>query len=306
MESVDCILCEGAPVEPYAREQGYQAVRCVGCGLVFVSPRPSIEEMKALYEGQETKVDLYRHIASRDAKVAEALRALRTIQRYRQRGRLLEIGSAAGYFLWEAKRRGFDVQGLDITRQFVEFSERVLGVPAHEGTPRDAPFADSSFDVIYHRNVLSHLAWPATEFLTMARLLRPGGHLVFETGNVAELPLELAGDLELPDHLYHFSESTIRRLLDRTRFRCLEVRRHVLIDSLAPVRSVIRRFGSLRRNRTARSPAPVRALPDSLPASHARSRWTAEVNQFVRYDVGRLLPSTGHRCTLVIVAQRAG
>jgi 2-polyprenyl-3-methyl-5-hydroxy-6-metoxy-1,4-benzoquinol methylase len=303
MEQVNCALCQSSAAPPYVRENGYRAVRCEGCALVYCNPRPSIEEMRELYEGQETQIDLRGHLLQRDRKLAEAEKALSYIQRYVAGGRLLEVGSAAGYFLWAAQQRGFEVQGLDITEQFVNFSRDVLGVPAHRGTLREVPFAPASFDLVYHRNVLSHLAYPVEEFRILRELLRPGGTMVFETGNVAELPPSAAGRLELPDHLYHFSEQAIRKLLEVTGFDCVRVHRFFLIEKLRPIPQLEaywrRRATSARKGRHG-DIADIRDVPTTKPALRRLMR----LGQTIRYDLGERLPTHGHRCTLLVVAQR--
>ena len=303
MDYITCALCETDDTQLYQKENGYQAVQCRYCGLVYVNPRPSIEEMKELYEGQETQIDLHAHLHRRDQKCIEARKQLKLIQKYRSGGRLLDIGSAAGYFLWEARQAGFEVQGLDLTHPFVQFSSEVLGIPTFEGTLRQANFPESSFDVIYHRNVLSHLAHPVEEFEIMHRLLAPGGVLVFETGNVAEMPAEDAGFLELPDHLYHFSEVTILKLLHRTRFTHLKTHRYMLISQLPVIRKIKHAFKqrTLRERRS--RPASENELHE-MPQSVLKERLKAHWAQFFRYDVGVALPKKGRRCTLVVVAKK--
>jgi SAM-dependent methyltransferase/ribosomal protein S27E len=313
MESVACEICGTDDTRPYRVENGYQAVQCQECGLVYVNPRPSIVEMKQLYDGQETKVDLRAHLHGRDLKTVQARACLDLIERYHPpraqgparldapRRRLLEIGSAAGWFLWEAQKRGYTVQGLDLTHRFVEFSERVLGVPAFEGTLGSAPFAPGSFDVIYLRNVMSHLAYPRAELLTMARLLAPGGHLVLETGNVAELPPESAGELELPDHLHHFSEANLRTLLAAAGLDWVDTHRYVLLDQLPGVRRI---KALLERRAKQRTPEPVRDEELHMPASRLARRLVARAVVFGRYGAGSRLPAAGRRCSLVVVAQK--
>src|SRR5262245_46985513 len=188
LQPIDCIFCGDVGTSPYHTENGYHAVCCNGCGLVFVTPRPSETAMKHLYEGQETKIDLARQIRNVEAAVAEAQKSLALIRKYRRTGRILEIGSAAGYFLREAAREGFEATGIDLTRQFVEFARDVLGQDTREGTLMGLSLPLGHYDVIYHRNVLSHLAYPIESFRRMHALLAPGGFMVFQTGNVAELP----------------------------------------------------------------------------------------------------------------------
>jgi len=288
---------------PYASENGYSAVRCLRCGLVYVSPRPTIDEMKQLYDGLETKIDVGAHIRRRDVKCAQARQSLSTIRRYRPGGKLLEVGSAAGWFLWEAKKAGYDVQGLDITRPLVQFCRDELGIPTHEGTLRDAPFEPGSFDVVYMRNVLSHLAYPRAEYERVRSLLRPGGFLIFETGNVAELSPSVAGELELPDHLYLFGESTIRRLLDLSGFACRAVERFGLVEHLVKVPHIEKVFAGSRAASSASRPS--QKLAPGLPPSTLSGRLEGAAGTFLRYGIGRFAPKRGRRCTLVVAAERA-
>ncbi|MDJ0764884.1 MAG: class I SAM-dependent methyltransferase [Myxococcota bacterium] len=302
MEDVNCIFCDDAKSELYKEENGYRAVRCSRCELVWVTPRPSIDEMKKLYEGQETQIDLSGHLLERDLKSIQAKKCLQLISKYISEGRLLEVGSAAGYFLWEAKKSGFDVQGIDITHQFVEYSRNVLQIPTFEGILRDVPFEDNSFDAVYMRNVLSHLAYPLEEFAIMHRLLRPGGFVIMETGNLAELPADPDVYLELPDHLYHFSEKTIDLLLRKTGFTPVRTHRFTLLSRLAPFAWIERQFA--KKVAQSREPKPMWAIPTKLPPSKWHKQIISHLAQFVRYDLGRILPKKGTRATLVIVGKK--
>jgi SAM-dependent methyltransferase len=304
MEHIDCALCQVDDATLYKEENGFRAMKCRRCGLIYVTPRPTIAEMKRLYDGQETNVDLGAHIRRRDVKSAQARSNLQIIQRYQPGGRLLEIGSAAGYFLYEAKQLGYEVQGVDITHAFAEFSRNELGVPVHEGTLGDAPFPDGWFDVVFMRNVLSHLAEPRAEHQRIHALLKPGGYLVFETGNVGELPADGAGELELPDHLHHFGEPTIRKLLELTGFRVVAVERFGLIEHMWPSR---RLAGSGRNEGQApepRFPQPPRPVPTMLPPSNLLRRIEGAAGTWVRYGLGRLLAAPGRRSTLIVVAKK--
>lgn len=304
IERIDCPLCEVDDTIPYAHENGYLAVRCRRCSLVYLRERPTIEAMKALYQGQETQIDLRSHMLDRDWRTALAKRMLAVLRLHRTSGRLLEIGSAAGWFLAQARDAGFDVQGLDLTEQLCEFACKVLGVPTFEGTLHEAPFVPGSFAVVFMRNVLSHLSDPIGEHRIIRELLEPGGLLMFETGNVAEIPAERAGFLELPDHLFHWGESTIRTLLGRAGFRTLEVRRCVVLHEHPWVAAARGGVAAFRPKRPPRAREVPTALTE-LPPSSLRGRVVGELRQRIRYDLGAAMPSAGQRCTPVVTAQRA-
>ena len=83
MEDVLCALCGIDDARPYQDENGYRAVRCNRCGLVYVQPRPSAAEMKALYEQAETGVDLGSHLRKRDYRCVQARKCLELVRRFR-------------------------------------------------------------------------------------------------------------------------------------------------------------------------------------------------------------------------------
>lgn len=311
MEAVSCIFCGDRGTRPYHEENGYRAVSCDGCGLVFVTPRPSEAEMKRLYEGQETKVDLGLQIRNVERATYEARRALDLVGRYQPSGRLLEIGCAAGYFLREALRRGYDPTGIDITGPFVRYATDVLGVDAREGTLASVELPPASFDVVYHRNVLSHLAYPLDAFRQMRSLLRPGGLMVYQTGNVAELPGERwagTNELDLPDHLYHFGEKQLRLLAERTGFETLDVRRYALLlhepaprEALLRLQSLFRTNGAPAKEKKTK-PAPF-VVPNDVPRARLLHSLEVLVDGYITYDLGAVAPKEGRRATLVVVAR---
>lgn len=316
MEEVVCPLCPPeSGARPYHEEGGWAAVQCAGCGLVYVTPRPTEAELKRLYEGQDTHVDVAGQMRKRHRKCAEARASLRTLERHGAIGRgvrLLEIGCGAGWFLAEARARGLDATGVDVNRHFVRFASEELGVRAIEGT-LDALPPGETFDVIFHRNVLSHLAYPVEAFARMGERLRPGGLMVFETGNVAELPGSTwAGTeaLALPDHLFHFGEATIRALLERTGFSCVEVRRCAVLDALPPIWRLRRALACRRPRKNATSGRrPPRVDDEALAAMRAPPArpfvlGLASLGRSFAEAAGRALARPRVRCSLVVVAKR--
>lgn len=310
LEEVHCIFCGPGPVSPYHRENGFAAVRCEGCGLVFVTPRPTEASMKHLYEGQETKIDLARQIANVEHTMAEARRSLALIQAYKTRGDILELGCAAGYFLREARRLGFGATGIELTHQFAVFAREVLGLDVREGSLLGLPLPARSFDVVYHRNVLSHLGHPVASFERIHELLRPDGLMVFQTGNVAELPGEHwrgTSELDLPDHLYHYGESTLRLLLTRTGFDVLRVERYPLLAHEPWIRRLVARLRGSPKARPADTGAadkPLYEPPKVAPRIHPLKELGQVFEGLLTYELGALLPPEGRRATLKVVARK--
>jgi SAM-dependent methyltransferase len=82
---------------------------------------------------------------------------------------------------------------------------------------------DGGFDVVTFFHVLEHLDRPE-EYLRRAReLLDPGGLLVIEVPNCAGIGFRLLGRrhfcFDYPNHLLHFTPTSLERLLGRSGFR---------------------------------------------------------------------------------------
>ena len=68
--------------------------------------------------------------------------------------------------------------------EMVEFTEVPAGIEAFNTDLAHLPLPDSSVDLIMSRSVFEHLADPVAVYREMARVLRPGGAVVFLTANM--------------------------------------------------------------------------------------------------------------------------
>ncbi|MEP7087947.1 MAG: class I SAM-dependent methyltransferase [Gemmatimonadota bacterium] len=89
--------------------------------------------------------------------------------------RLLEIGSAGGFFLDEARAAGFDVKGVELNNTMAEWARSKLNLQVFNGRFEDASFRPGSFEVIVAQDVLEHVCIPKEFVANVARLLAPGG-----------------------------------------------------------------------------------------------------------------------------------
>ena len=194
-----------------------------------------------------------------------ASRRLDTIERYTPaRGRLLDVGCALGFFLEEARRRGWEVDGVDISAHAIQYANEQLGIPARCGMLREAGFEQNSFDVLTMWDVIEHVTDPVEELKYCRDLLKTRGLIVLSTPDVASLVAKMTGAKWMgfklaEEHLYYFSKRTISLALEKAGFEVLDVTsigKDVALDFLA------RRLSSSARPR-ARVPdvAPGAAQP---------------------------------------------
>jgi ubiquinone/menaquinone biosynthesis C-methylase UbiE len=97
---------------------------------------------------------------------------------------VLELGCGTAYVSAWLARRGARVVGLDVTPAQLETARRCqaehgLDFPLIEASAEEVPLADASFDLVVSEYGASIWCDPARWVPEAARLLRPGGRLVF-------------------------------------------------------------------------------------------------------------------------------
>jgi SAM-dependent methyltransferase len=91
--------------------------------------------------------------------------------------KLLDVGFGRGDFLRAFARRGLEVAGVDQSTAALEGCAD-LPVSRCNAGAEPLPFADASFDVVFHKSLLEHLDNPEPLMDETMRVLKPGGRLI--------------------------------------------------------------------------------------------------------------------------------
>lgn len=140
----------------------------------------------------------------------------------------LDIGCGLGYLMDTAYDYGFDVCGIELNSFAVEELHRRYHYRV-EAQPITAPiFDESRFDVISMTDVIEHLHNPRETVERMFALTNPGGMAIITTMDSDSITSRLLGKrLEdfrrTREHLYFFSRSTLRRLLEEAGYRVIRM-----------------------------------------------------------------------------------
>lgn len=230
-----CRICDDAGPTLVFAEPPYQVLRCPKCSLVWVSPRWRDEAIHEVYGEDYWKSDRPRTkgYANYASEAALYLKTFRRRMKFVARhvppgGRILDVGCAAGYFLRVTKDAGHDVFGVEVSPAIATEAIQALGadrvwVGTLGSLPPDRPgCAPESFDLVTMWDVVEHVPDPQALLEQARAMLRPGGKLIVETQNVDSRFAKLLGrrwhHFKHEEHIYHFNQKTIRRLLDQAGF----------------------------------------------------------------------------------------
>jgi SAM-dependent methyltransferase len=236
LEHVSCYFCGSSEGRVWGEEAGYRALKCAGCGLVYVSPRPRQEQIdEAARTGEHaTERDVLKVTGRyRKSRVRGQERVVRAMfGELPAPARWLDVGAGFGELV-EAVQRVFP--GLDVTG--IEPNEPKRRAAAEREIRLEptalADLPPASFDVVSFMNIWSHLPDPEAFFRAARNLLAEGGRILVQTGAGGDL--ESAADypdaLLLPDHLSFAGERHVVGILERVGFTVEDVRR-VRLDTL--------------------------------------------------------------------------
>jgi len=216
--------------------------RCLECGVYYTSPRtPDSEIRRAYAEMADTGF-----LEERRARELTYRRLLDEIERLTggRRGRLLDAGCSMGFFLSQARDRGWQVEGIEPSRWAADYARGESGLKVQDGPIGSAGLAPESFDVVTMWDVVEHLLDPVGDVRALARALKPGGVFALSTHSLDSLSARVLGrryPFLMAMHVTHFTPRTTARLLAGAGLRQVKVRPHLrflrvgyLIKKMAP------------------------------------------------------------------------
>lgn len=202
----------------------YRMVTCDRCGLIRSDPVANEQLLASLYAS--SSFDYGQEVESIRATYGRALGWLEA--RTARREALLEIGCGNGFFLTEARRRGWrEVKGVEPSADAVAKADPTLTGSITEDVMREGLFAPESFDAVCLFQVLDHISNPVSLLRECLAVLRPNGHILALNHNAAAWSAKLLRErspIVDIEHTYLYTPTTMRRIFGKVGFVDAEVR----------------------------------------------------------------------------------
>lgn len=193
--------------------------RCEQCALVSTFPIPETESLYPVYyTGYRSHRNGQRFflILDRLMKLWRYIRAFRIVPLSRG-GKLIDVGCGQAVDLQILKRLGVAVAGIEYSDTYAKAVSKDIGIDIYSGKVRDLDLPAGTLRMITFLHSLEHIPDMNGTLAGCKRLLGDGGYLMISVPDINSLESRFFGKawfhLDIPRHLYHFSEDFLKKHL---------------------------------------------------------------------------------------------
>ncbi|WP_143959275.1 class I SAM-dependent methyltransferase [Litoribacter populi] len=203
-------------------QESFTICKCKKCELLFTNPRPDIQNIQKYYESEDyiSHKDSATNITNLLYKLVRTYTLKQKVSWINQyaskKGRLLDFGCGTGYFLAQAKDNGWETVGLEPNSSAAKIAKSKNGLNVYSD-PEDLD-AEKKFDFITLFHVLEHVHDLHGTLDKLLGKLKKRGVLMLAVPNYTSWDSKEYGEdwaaLDVPRHLYHFTQETMASLAE--------------------------------------------------------------------------------------------
>jgi len=240
-----CPLCRQSGTERLFDKATFRYSRCPGCDAASLDPLPTESAAADLYGlsyfigGTVGAYDDY--LRDEEIHRVNARKRLRILERaaLTAPGRLVDVGSAFGFFLDEARSSGWEVFGVDISAAARSTARTRLGLETFSDLGSFADEVVAAVDVVTFFQSLEHMVHPDRALERARSVLTPRGGLVIETWNRSSPAARVLGShwhqVTPPSVVHLFNRRSLTALLEGSGFSIRTIRATTKYVSLGAV-----------------------------------------------------------------------
>ncbi|WP_330202760.1 class I SAM-dependent methyltransferase [Cyanobacterium sp. Dongsha4] len=229
--------------------------QCIKCDFRFTNPRPPAENIFDYYTRdyhcyRDDNISTNKIIESSTSEKIQSNDSVKygfyggfwgsrgwAIPNLNKGATVLELGCGSGGFIRECISRGWNTIGTDLNRD-LQSTIFNMGAKFIETNLPSINLPDNHLDAVFAWQVLEHLYQPIETLEEIKRVLKPQGIFAFSVPNSDCWQFHLfknkwAG-LQVPTHVSHFSEKSIRQVVEKSGLNIVEIYGQNTIGCLFP------------------------------------------------------------------------
>ena len=220
---VSCPVCGSTSSSALWTYKTFRYVRCINCSLLYQNPQPIQDDLTDRYDQEYFEYEIENEdrffglmeLGLNDIDFDNVSSEFSVNDR-----NFLDIGCATGRLISELKKKGWNVQGVEVCVPAAEHGIEHNNVPIYIGTLESAELREK-FSVVHCSHLIEHLTDPVGFVDSVKKLLKPRGRFIITTPNVGGFQAKLMKSRwrsAIADHMVLFSKRTLRMLLTNRGF----------------------------------------------------------------------------------------
>jgi 2-polyprenyl-3-methyl-5-hydroxy-6-metoxy-1,4-benzoquinol methylase len=236
-ELKNCPVCQNNTFVEFLKVQDYTVSQekftiqeCKNCSFKFTNPRPDLTQIGDYYKAES-------YISHTNTSKGLIAKLYHSVRKYTlkgklnlinslspTKGKLLDVGCGTGMFLNVCRENGWTVNGIEPDGGARQIAEEIN--KAAIKTEILSSFKNETFEIITMWHVLEHVHLLNETVDWLKERLNEKGYLIIAVPNHeskdAEIYQEHWAAYDVPRHLYHFSQKSIKQLFEQKGFSLKE------------------------------------------------------------------------------------
>ncbi len=231
MKDKFCILCKFSKLDIIASRvrdsDKHRVIKCTKCGHVQLSPIPTLDQDKKFYDKnlQDRNINYHGSIdENRKKSVDDTIRRFDLIRKLAPKNvKILEIGSGHGFFLELMYQKGYNITGIEISKEKRKISKKVTSAKVLDIDINTQIPHVNDFDIIVMFHVLEHIINPIDFLKKIKKLLASKGKIIVEVPNYDDFQLKLnkyyTAFYWQRAHIHYFTPQVLKEIFNQADLR---------------------------------------------------------------------------------------
>ncbi|WP_304332160.1 bifunctional 2-polyprenyl-6-hydroxyphenol methylase/3-demethylubiquinol 3-O-methyltransferase UbiG [Brachyspira innocens] len=227
-KDIKCPFCGSSHIEMKNRNIESNLYSCLKCHTLFRKYfLPPFTDYSSKYFVEDYK-NQYGKTYEEDSKNLTALakRRLEKIKKLKPSGKVLDIGSAMGFFLNEAREYGYETEGIEISEYASSYCRDTLKLNVHNCSLLDFEYKEKEYDIITAWYVIEHIYNFENILERIIYSLKDDGILAFATPNGYGLSGRFNKNyfsIVPSDHAFEANPKSLDILLSKYSLKCINL-----------------------------------------------------------------------------------
>jgi len=230
-----CVLCRNNSSDVISKtvrdSSKNKIIQCKKCNHVQLFPIPLREEDQEFYDNNLQEKNQKHSSSLKDHREKSRIDTKRRIDFVskicKKKDKVLEIGSGYGFFLEGMKEKGFNITGLEVSKERRKISKKVTTAEILNINLMDENLEIGKFDVIVFFHVLEHMSDSINFLKNLKKILNKKGKIIIEVPNYDDFQINLNSNYKnwhfQRAHIHYFTPKTLKNTIQKSGFQKITI-----------------------------------------------------------------------------------